>query len=1152
MQLIDGRPVYSATDLVGFLYCPHLTQLGRAALAGLAHKPERDDPELELIRKRGFAHEHRYVAELQAAGRRVTEILPDASETDHVAQLRQSAAQTLAAIRRGDDVIYQATFFDGTWRGHADFLKRVEEPSLLGPWSYEVADTKLARSAKASALVQMCVYADLLEQVQGVPPPALEVALGGSARQVDRFRTADYTAFYRSLKRRFLAAVDPGSPAAYPPATTYPEPVEHCDVCAWVVECIHRRQADDHLSLVAGIGTRQRTALVGRGISTVEQLGALPLPMEPRLEGTSASALQRVREQARLQVQGRRDHRVLFELLKPIEAQRGLALLPPPSAGDLFFDIEGDPFVEEGGADGLEYLFGVIEPGDGLGLDARFHAFWGLDRAGEKQAFEQFIDLVMERRARDPNLHVYHYGAYEPSAVKRLMGRHATREEEVDQLLRAGVFVDLYRVIQQGVRVSQDGYSIKQLEPLYGLVRTIALRDAGSSIVNFELWLDSQGVKQDLLDLIREYNRDDCVSNWNLRDWLEQQRAALYAAGNPVPRPGPRDAAAPEAVTENQLRVEALAERLAAGLPPAEERTPQQQATWLLAQLLDWHRREEKSTYWEFFHRRDELTDEERVDDDGCIGMLTFERVVATEPKSAVCRYRFAPQENDVRLGMGLIDPQTKKSPGTVVLIDQVAGILDLRRQHAKNAPHPTSVVPFEHFGTEEQRGSLLRLGDWVADNGIDAAGPFRAAQDLLRRSAPRAGQEPGQALRRIDESGLQAARRLALGLDHTAMAIQGPPGAGKTYTGARMIVDLVAAGKRVGVTATSHKVIGNLLDEVVRAAEQAGVNVRIGQKPGSQAGDEPTCAAARWFRTNGELLGALAAREVDVVGGTAWVWSREEFAGSLDVLFVDEAGQVSLANVLSVSPSAESLVLLGDPQQLEQPLHGSHPPGAEASALVHLLGGRATIPEWQGLFLERTWRMHPDLTRFTSELFYEDRLESEPVTARQELGTAGDLGGSGLRWVPVEHAGRDNESDEEATVIAGLARSLIGVPWVDRYGVAQSVDWDTILIVAPYNAQVARIKEHLPEARVGTVDKFQGQEAAVAFYSLTTSSPDLAPRGMEFLYSLNRLNVATSRAKCLAVVVGSPALLTVAPKTPRQMRLANALCRVVEVATPG
>jgi predicted RecB family nuclease len=531
MQLIDGTPVFSATDLVGFLECQHLTNLERAALAGLVQRPVRQNDEIELIAKRGLDHERRYLERLRADGRTVASIERDGSGTDQGAFLRAAAADTEAAMRDGAQVIYQATFFDGQWRGHADFLHRIEEPSLVGAWSYAVADTKLARKAKAGALLQMCVYSDLLTRVQGVEPPWMEVALGGSARAIDRFRVADYMAYYRRARARFEALMA-RSDVEYPVTATYPEPVDHCEVCRWAVMCGPERRRDDHLSLVAGISTRQRQRLAMIGVDTVAALGELPIPVRPVLDGISDQALERVREQARLQMEGRRQDKVLFELLAPIEALRGLALLPEPSSGDLFFDIEGDPFVEEEGSDGLEYLFGVVDEATG------FHSFWGTDRAAEKRAFEDFIDFVMRCWEAAPNLHIYHYGAYEPSHVKKLMGLHATREDEVDRLLRGDVFVDLYRVVQQGVRVSQESYSIKKLEPLYGLTREVALRDAGSSIVNFELWLDGGRTNQPLLDLIEAYNQDDCVSNLQLRDWLEARRTGLVAQGTDGADPG--------------------------------------------------------------------------------------------------------------------------------------------------------------------------------------------------------------------------------------------------------------------------------------------------------------------------------------------------------------------------------------------------------------------------------------------------------------------------------------------------------------------------------------------------------------------------------------------------------------------------------------
>ena len=381
MQVIDGRPVYAATDLVGYLACEHLTQLERAALAGMTVRPERDDPELDVIRKRGFQHEQRFLDDLRAEGRTVSPIELDGSIEDRGDQLRAAAAATSDAIAQGPDVIYQATFFDGTWRGHADFLLRVESPerpSRFGPYHYEVADTKLARHVKASAVLQICTYVELLTEIQGIEPEWMHVALGGSAHAVERLRVDDYMAYYRAAKARFLAALADPSTLAFPSETTYPEPVDHCDVCRWAIECGKRRRGDDHLSLVAGISARQRRALADRGVTTLADLGRLPLPVTPKIEGTSEQALTRVREQARIQLEGREAGEPRYELLLPpageaIDAERGLATLPPPSSNDLFFDIEGDPYAFD---DGLDYLFGVLE------TDGTFHAFWSRDETG--------------------------------------------------------------------------------------------------------------------------------------------------------------------------------------------------------------------------------------------------------------------------------------------------------------------------------------------------------------------------------------------------------------------------------------------------------------------------------------------------------------------------------------------------------------------------------------------------------------------------------------------------------------------------------------------------------------------------------------------------------------------------------------------------
>ena len=522
MQLIEGRLVYSATDLVGFLECRHLANLECAATEGHLPRPMRADPVLDRIAQRGIEHEARFLEGLGVEGRTVVEVERHGAFSVAERVTRERAA-TLEAMQAGTDVIYQGVLFDDRRLGYADFLRRVERPSDLDAWSYEVWDTKLARHAKASAVLQLCMYSELIGALQGRAPEEMHLALGGVQRETVSFRVADYAAYYRSVARDFEALLDDAAPTF--PVPTTPEPVEHCGVCRWALECRAQWRADDDLSLVANLTSRQRRALHTIEVTTRTGLAEPPHPLPERLDGAGREALARIRAQADIQVRGEREGRVLSQRI-PVARDRegelvpnsGLLMLPEPSHGDLFFDIEGDPFFGSDEVDGIDYLFGVIEPGrPDATREPTFHAFWAIEggtvtTAAERRAFEAVIDLVMERLATDPNLHVYHYAPYEPTAMKRLAGRYGTREEEVDQLLRAGVFVDLYRAVRQGIRASVESYSIKRLEPLYGFEREVDLRDTGASIVEFETWLElGQGdERNELLSQIAGYNRDDC------------------------------------------------------------------------------------------------------------------------------------------------------------------------------------------------------------------------------------------------------------------------------------------------------------------------------------------------------------------------------------------------------------------------------------------------------------------------------------------------------------------------------------------------------------------------------------------------------------------------------------------------------------------
>src|SRR5947208_6188606 len=1155
MKLAAGQIRLAATDLGNHLACRHLTTLDLEVAQGKRAEPDWAAPDLAVIRERGERHEREYLAHLGAKGLTVDTL----SHIPHQEEKRL-LRETLALMERGAEVIAQGALGDGEWFGRPDILRRVAARSKRWAWSYEVADTKLAKETKATTVLQRSLYSELLGKIPGPPPEVLWVIPPGEGFAGEKYRVSEYAAYYRYVKARLSEAV--GSlPQAVPTragqywlefargrdtvAASHQEPVEHCNICRWFRECDAQRRADDHLSLVADMRRQQRDQFAAWNAGTVAKLAALPIPLEEKPRHGSKDAYVRMREQARVQVAGRTKNRLVHELLRPVTEGMGFCRLPEPSRGDVFMDFEGDPFV---GDQGLQYLFGFAARDSGG--EWLYHCRWALGRDEEKKAFEWLVDEIMRLRAADPKMHVYHFGAYEPGTMKRLMGMHATREDEIDRMLRAGMLVDLHQAFKQGVRASVEEYSLKKIEAFYGFQRETPLEKSRSAMRyiehRLELGRGDDEMPEELRAVMEGYNREDCVSTSRLREWLEVERKALVQSGTEVPRFVDREEAPSEELDERQRRVAALVERLTDGIPAdLEARTNEQQARWLLAQLEDWHRREDKATYWEGYRLAD-LDDGDLLEDRAGLAGLKFLKRLRVARKIPVDRYSFAKQETEARVEKELYSKGEKF--GAVVEIDPVRRTVDIKKTKKTAEMHPTAVYVWERpLSVKEHAEALFRIGEWVAANGIEAAGRYRAGRDLLLRKRPRLGE--GETLEpRAGESPKGTACRIVSALHDSVFAIQGPPGAGKTFTGARMICELVKQGKKIGVTALSHKVIRKLLEEVVDAAEevdQLGVNPM--QRSDDQEGTEDIAIA----RKNEEAWDALAYGKAKVVGGTSWLWSPEAAFEAVDVLFIDEAGQMGLADVLAVSQAANSLVLIGDPQQLERPLKGSHPDGAEKSALEHLLGDHKTIPPDMGFLLPRTWRLHPKICDFTSELFYEGRLQSEVLTHSRVLEGHPWLEGAGLWFVPAEHEGNRNSSADEVELVARIVKGLLRpeVKWFSSAGRQRRLKEEDILIVAPYNAQAADLSARLPDMKIGTVDKFQGQEEAVVIYSLTTSSPEDAPRGMEVLYSLNRLNVATSRAKTAVIVVGNPRLFEPQCRSPRQMQLANALCRYREMA---
>jgi predicted RecB family nuclease len=1116
--------VLSATDLANHLSCTHLTELDRLVVEGQLQKPYRKDPTLEVLIERGNVHEKSYVDALRAKGKSVVEIQEFGGQ--------RSAAKTADAIRAGVDVIVQAALADGRWQGRPDLLMRVDAPSDLGNWSYQVADTKLAQNTRAGTVLQLCLYSEMLAKLQGLEPTFMEVVRPGAPFEIEQLRFAEFAAYYRLVKRRLEERVATG-----PNEDTYPEPVMHCDVCRWWTRCNKQRRDDDHLTFVAGIQKLQINELNRQDVRTLTAFASSDEPLPSRPERGSLDAYQRVHRQAKIQLAGRLSKKPEYEFLD-LEENRGFVKLPGPDAGDIFFDIEGDPHAAGGP---LEYLLGYV-------LRAQpaptYHCIWALDRMSEKAAFEQFIDFVMDRWTQFPGMHVYHYAPYEPSAVKRLSTRYATREAEVDRLLRGQRFVDLYAVVRQGIRASVEGYSIKNMEAFYGYKRLEELESARYALRRLERALElglPTEIFEDDKNVVAKYNEDDCISTLELQTWLETISGDLIAQGKRVPRPELKAGEASQEVEDRTERV-ALAFADLVRDVPVENRTQDEQARWLLAHMLDYFRREDKCVWWEFF-RFHELEHEELLVERDAISGLKFESEVPGSPRARTKthRYRFEPQEVSFEGGETLYEVMGDQI-GTVANIELADGIVDIRKRQDSVDVHPHAVFTHTYFNPEPMPESLLSFADTVIQAHKEGHHLQNARYDLLAKRPPLL---KTLALP-LDGPAQQAAVQLVFDLDQSVLAIQGPPGTGKTHVGSEMIAALAKAGRRVGVTAVSHKVIGNLLGKVL---DRAGDTVRVAHRVSKN--NDALAKGCKQLKGTPDVLEAIQAR--NVVGGTSWVWSRPELEGILDYLFIDEAGQMSLAMALAAGRAAKNIVLLGDPQQLEQPQKGSHPEGAEIAALKHLLDGRETISSNRGLFLDETWRLHPGICEFTTEQYYDRRLRSRIGLERQLIRGPSTLAEHQLAYVAVRHSGNQSRADEEVAVVSNLIGDLLAREhaWTDSTGTEVAIQLKDILVVAPYNAQVAQLRRALPDgARVGTVDKFQGQEAPVVVYSLTSSSVEEAPRGMEFLFSPNRLNVATSRARCLAIVVGSPKLFEPECKTPMQMQWANGFCRYLELAT--
>lgn len=1168
--------IYSASDLVVAASCEY--QLLRKLDEKLGRSPKAvfdDDEMLQHAAVLGDRHEHKVLAGFieefgpwdPAAGRGVYDVVP-ADAMDR-ATLAAKHAESIEALRAGADVVFQAAFFDGQFHGRSDFLVRQPDGS------YAVFDTKLARHAKVTALLQLAAYGDQLLKA-GIPPdPAVTLVLGATAPVPgggfdyvrSHHKLSETLPVFRERRERFLALVS--AHRAQPDAVRWGAPgLAACGRCDY---CQEQVKATDDLLLVARMNSATRKKLRAEGIRTVRELA------EAALVNPNASLL-RLQDQARMQsgtgasdgevcyLKDGEEHTIRFAVLP----ENTLAELPPPSKGDIFFDFEGDPLWQESatGVWGLEYLFGVIEAPTGPGLPGVFRPFWAHTREAEKEAFLDFLDYVEKRRRDYPDMHVYHYAAYEKTALRKLSVLHVAGEDVVDEWLREGLLVDLYQTVRNSIRISENSYSIKKLEPLYmgTNLRSGDVKDAGASVVAYAHFCDARDdgraeEASEILAGISDYNEYDCLSTLELRNWLlglarERGISPLGEHTASMPAAGGDSADTAGASAEPDPFEVALTELAAPGVGLPEE---DRKAVSMLAAAVSYHRRERKAFWWAHFDRCENGPDTHHQQDRNVFLVEDAEVLEdwwkdgAKLPERRVKLIGTVSPGSDLREGSTWFRMYEPPLPaglegtgingtgrngwfGTEVLElghedgrDTVVIRDKLRRNLEPYGQVPVALTEDQPIQTKSLEDALASLAAvvTVALRTSPPTLPRHPALDLVRRVPPRLASgaqlpAPGEGPDRF----IDAITAAVLALDHSYLAVQGPPGTGKTHVGSHVIARLVERGWKVGVVGQSHAVVENLLNTAVT---KAGVDPAVVAKDVKHAESLP------WEqRSAADVARLLSSPGGALIGGTAWTMTGANVpAGSLDLLVIDEAGQFSLANTLAVAQASSRLLLLGDPQQLPQVSQGAHPEPVDESALGWISAGHATLPPELGYFLADSWRMASELCGAVSDLSYEGKLRAAPAADLRRL----DGVSSGIETVMVEHSGNTTSSAEEAAEVVRQIRRHLGLSWHSEEG-TRPLNAADILVVAAYNAQVNVIRDALDAAnlsgvRVGTVDKFQGQEAAVVIVSMACSAVAEAPRGMEFLLSRNRINVAVSRGQWRAVVIRAPELTNYLPVHP-------------------
>jgi uncharacterized protein len=1107
------------SKITAWLECAHFLSLRNQVDAGILKlNPTPLGSLAELLVEKGSTHERNCLADLENQGRSVYQVPgrnPHESFEDWVARIGNP-------MDRGYDVIYQMPFVHEGIRGIVDFLVRADDHEE-GFAQYEPIDAKLTRSeGKPGHVLQLCFYADAIFDLTGQVPRAMHLWLGTGIQEslvVEQFRP-----YWRRLRGQLATLLN--QEVSF---STKPEPCDHCDYCEFKERCESEWRSEDSLVYVANIRAPERDALEVADVRTVVELTGRKDPVV-NLHGENLGRLIR---QATLQVSSRMSPQQppAYELIEPTEDPvfgHGFSLLPEPDDGDVFFDFEGHPFWTP--QDDLFFLSGLYlkDSRGSWGYDAR----WAHDLEQQRKMIGALVEYFAGRRKEYPNMHVYHYNHTERSSLERLT-RGTETEGLLTSMVASGLFVDLFVVARNSIMVGTESYGLKYLEQLTGFTRTGGIEQGAGAVVEYEEYMKTKD--QVLLDEIANYNKDDVMATMALRDWLVNLRPAQLEWREPVFE-----------VEDHELDTDEIVE----ALKKFGEKSPEH----LLGELLNYWRRERSanvtpkfaeaaSDFAALYGDRDFIANLKFIgfeEIDGKNGE-SVKNVILSWPEQVVDS-AFRTKKSVLYTGVGV-----EHGYGYLPSIDFDTRELRMRwrERHEEAGGMPLVITLDDYVSPREKPGVLFHLAEQILRHDPSDP-PSRVSMALLARDHPRFHDGYGPA-NGVFVDDLAVTLGWVGHLDESYVAIQGPPGTGKTYSGSHIIYELIKSGKRVGITAMSHSVIDNLFSATYEVFASKG---ELGLLKALRRDARPKVGALEGVKY--EKSGTSPESDsYNLVGGTTWLWSRAGMRPfPVDYLIIDEAGQLALADAIASANSARNLILLGDPLQLAQVSQAEHPGGSGASVLEHVLAEHATIPSSEGVFISETRRMHPDICAFISNQIYEKRLTSHVSCAQQKTEF-----GTGLRWLQAHHSERSTESMEEAELVTGQIAQMLGTQWTNQNGESLALTGEDFMVVAPYNDQVRLLRQRLEETpglervQVGTVDKFQGREAPVVFFTMTTSSGEDMPRGPEFLFSRNRLNVAVSRARCLAYLVCTEELLNSRATTIEEMRLIGTLSAFVEYA---